>query len=100
MRFEYTITIASVNKKSSEETPTRLHRTRPAEKIIMLIFWDKSDILLTEYLPDGTTISTSCYASIIERLRCGIVEKYGGKVLLLLHGNTHVKIIGQKSTGT
>ena len=46
------ITIPSVNKKPGEETPIRLRRTRPAEKIMMIIFSDKYDILL-----DGTTIS-------------------------------------------
>ena len=41
-------------KKSDEETETRFRRTRSAEKII---FWDKSDILLREYLSDGNMIN-------------------------------------------
>ena len=32
---------AKIWKKPGEETATRLRRTRPTEKIIMLIFWDK-----------------------------------------------------------
>ena len=55
---------------------------------MMIIFWDKDGILLTEYLPRGTTINGPCYASIIERLSSVIVEKRRGKVsheaLLLL----------------
>ena len=47
-------------KKPSEETPTRLRRTRPAENIMMVIFWDKYGILPSEYLPGGTTISSLC----------------------------------------
>ena len=59
----------------------------------MVIFWDKWGILLTEYLPDGTTISGPYYASIIKRLHCTIVEKRRGKVsdgVLLLHDNASV----------
>ena len=66
------------HRLSQQETATRLRRTRPAEKIIMVIFWDKSGFLLSEYLPDGTMISGFYYVSIIERSRCAIVEKRGG----------------------
>ena len=54
----------------------------------MMIFWDKYGVLLTEYLPRGSTINGPCYASIIERLRSVIVEKGCGKVshrVMLLH---------------
>ena len=55
----------------------------------MIIFWDKDGVLLTEYLPRGTTINGPCYASIIERLRSVIVEKGHSKVShgVLLHDN-------------
>ena len=59
----------------------------------MVIFWDKYTILLTEYLPGETTISSPYCASISERLRCVIVEKRCGKVsheVLLLHDNAPV----------
>ena len=72
MRPDYTITIPSVNKKPGEETSTRLRRTRPTEKIMSVVFWNKYRILLTEYLSRGTTIRGSYYASIIERLRCAL----------------------------
>ena len=84
---------AKIWKKPGEETPIRLRRARPAEKIIMVIFWDKYGILLTEYLPRGTTIGCSDYALIIERLHCAILEKRRGKVshgVLLLHDNAPV----------
>ena len=60
---------------------------------MMIIFWDKDDILLTEYLPRGTTISGPCCAPIIERLRSVIVGKGRGKVILgvvLLHDNAPI----------
>ena len=58
---------AKIWKKASEATPTRLHRARSAEKIMMIIFWDTYGILLSECLPGGTMISGPYYASIIER---------------------------------
>ena len=60
---------------------------------MMVIFWDKYGILLTEYLPGGTMISGSYYASILEQLHCAILEKRRGKVsrgVLLLHDNAPV----------
>ena len=57
---------------------------------MMIIFWDKDGVLLTEYLQRGTTINGPYCASIIERLRSIIVEKWRGKVIhgvLLLHDN-------------
>ena len=78
---------AKVWQKTGEGTTTRFRRTKPPEKII---FWNKSGILLSKYLPSGTTISGSYYASIIEWLYYTIVEKHGGKVVLLLHDNVPV----------
>ena len=60
---------------------------------MMIIFWDKDGVLLTEYLPRGTTINGPYYASIIERLRSVIVEKERSKVIrgvLLLHDNARI----------
>ena len=60
---------------------------------MMIIFWNKDSVLLTEYLPRGTTINGPCYALIIERLRFVIVEKGRGKVsrgVLLLHDNAPI----------
>ena len=46
---------------------------------MMIIFWDKDGVLLTEYLPRGATINGLSDASIVERLRSVIVEKGGSK---------------------
>ena len=85
---------AKVWKRLGEQTPTRLHQERSAGKIMMMIFWDKEGVLLTEYLPRGTMINDPYYASIIEQLRFVIVEKWRGKVsrgvLLLLHDNAPI----------
>ena len=60
---------------------------------MMIIFWDKDGVLLTEYLSRGTTINGPRYALIIERLRSVNVEKGHGKVshgVLLLHDNAPI----------
>ena len=60
---------------------------------MMIIFRDKNDVLLTEYLLRDTTTNGSYYASIIERLRSVIVEKRLGKVsdgVLLHHDNAPI----------
>ena len=63
---------------------------------MMIIFWDKDGVLLTEYLSRGTTINGPYYASTIERLHFVILEKQRDKVsraVLLLHDNTpHLQV--------
>ena len=57
---------------------------------MMTIFWNSEGILLTDYLPRGTTINGPYYASLLERLRSAIVEKRRGKLTqgaFLLHDN-------------
>ena len=84
---------AKMWKRLDEQTPTRLCQGRSAGKIMMIIFWDKDGVLLTEYLPRENTINGPCYASIIERLRSVIVEKGHGKVsygVLLRHDNVPI----------
>ena len=66
---------AKVWKRLGEQTPARLRQERSAGKIMMIIFWDKDDVLLTDYLPRGTTINGLRYASIIKRLHSVILEK-------------------------
>ena len=84
---------AKVWKRLGEQIPTRLSQERSAGKIMMIIFWDKDGVLLTEYLPRETTINDPCHASIIGRLRSVIVEKGRNKVshgVLLLHDNVSI----------
>ena len=83
---------AKIWKRSGEQTPTRLLQERSAGKVMMIIFWDKDGVLVTECLPRGTTINGSRYASFIERLRSVIVEKGRGKVSrgVLLHDNAYI----------
>ena len=84
---------AKIWKRLRKQTSTRLRQERSAGKIMMIIFWDKDGVLLTEYLSRGTTISGPYYASIIKGLHSVIVEKRRGKVsrgVLLLHDNAPI----------
>ena len=57
------------------------------------MFGINDGVLLTEYLSRGTTINGPSDASIIERLRSVIVEKWRGKVIrgvVLLHDNVPI----------
>ena len=84
---------AKVWKRPGEQAPTLLSQERSAGKIMMIIFWEEDNVLLTDYLPRGTTINGLCYASIIERLRSVIVEQGRGKVshgVLLLRDNATI----------
>ena len=48
---------AKLWKRPGEQTSTRLRQGRSTGKIMMIIFWDKDGVLLTEYLPRRTTIN-------------------------------------------
>ena len=81
---------AKVWKKPGEQTLTRPCQQRSAGNVMMIIFWGKDEIMLTDYLARGSTINGPYYASLIERLRSVILEKGHGKVsrgVLLLHDN-------------
>ena len=60
---------------------------------MMIISWDKDDVLLTEYLPGGTTINGPSDSSIIEGLRSVILEKRHDKIshgVLLVHDSAPI----------
>ena len=62
---------------------------------MMIIFWDKDGVLLTECLPRGTTINGPYYVSTIERLHSVVLEKRRSKVIrgvLLLHDNAPIRM--------
>ena len=55
---------AKIWMKPGEKTPTRPRVTLSAGEIIMNIFWNCEDVLLVDFLPRGTTINGSYYASL------------------------------------
>ena len=84
---------AKVLKMPGEPTSTHLPRQSSAGKIMMIIFWDQDEVLLTDYMPRGIAVNGPHYASVIERLRSVILKKRRGKSsreVLLLHGNVPI----------
>ena len=56
-------------------------------------FWDAERVLLIDYMPHKTTITSQYYADLLEKLREAIKSKRRGKLtkgVLLLHDNAPV----------
>jgi hypothetical protein len=49
-----------------------------AEKVMASVFWGAEDILFTDYLEKGKTITGECYCSLLTRLDENIREKRPG----------------------
>ena len=95
--FTTTILSASRKPKSGRDyvNKDQLDSTKKdqLEKWWWWFSWINDGVLLTEYLPRGTTINGLCYASMIERLYSVIVEKGRGEVsrgVVLLHDNAPI----------
>ena len=84
----------SMQWKHRDSPPPKKFRTRPsAGKIMATIFWDAKGILLIDYMPHKTTITSQYYADLLGRLRESIKSKRRGmltKGVLLLHDNAPV----------
>lgn len=64
-----------------------------AGKVMMTVFWDRSGVLLVDYLPHRQTITGEYYADLMTKLREAIKQKRRGKLTagpLLLHDNAPV----------
>jgi histone-lysine N-methyltransferase SETMAR len=84
---------SKVWKRPEEQRPSQPRRHQSASKIMLVMFWDRDGVLLTDYLVGGQTINGPYYASLIERLHDVISEKRRGKInneVLLLHDNAPV----------
>jgi len=61
---------------------------KSAGKFLTSIFWDQDGILLIDYLPEGQTINTEYYSSLLVQLKDILKEKCHGKFtkgVLFLH---------------
>lgn len=61
-------------KKSGEEKPIQCRQKRSVGKVMLVIFWDQHDVLLTDYLTRGNTVDGRYYATLIERLHTAILQ--------------------------
>jgi hypothetical protein len=72
---------ASPAKKKFKVTPS-------SRKVMLTVFCDHEDILLTVFLPQGQTVNTDSYCNILRKLRKAIQQERPGLVIkgmLLFH---------------
>lgn len=66
-------------------------RTQPsAGKVMATIFWDTEGVILIDYMPQGSTITGTYYANVLNQLHDALKQKRRGKLsrgVLLLHDN-------------
>jgi len=68
----------------------KFKQTFSTRKIMCTVFWDRQDVLLVEFLPQGTTINSALYCETLKKLRRKIQNKRPGMLsanILLLHDN-------------
>ena len=77
-------------KRRHEPTPTKPKCQKSAGKRMVSIFWDREGILLTDWLPEKTTINSDYYIAELEELRAAIKREQRGKLsrkVVLQHDN-------------
>ena len=81
--------------------PPKIPSAKVRWKIIAVIFCDQDGILLIDYLPNGQTMNTEYYSSLLVQLKDILKEKRCGKftkMILFLHDNApaHQALATQK----
>jgi len=54
------------------------------------VFWDRKDVLLVDFLPQGSTINAGVYCDTLKKLRCAIQNKRRGMLsrgVVMIHDN-------------
>ena len=84
----------SMQWKHRDSPPPKKFRSQSsAGKVMATIFWDSRGILMIDYMPHKTTITSEYYADLLRKLRETIKCKRRGKLtkgVLLLHDNAPV----------
>jgi len=73
-----------------EPRPKKAKVANSAGKIMATVFWDSKGILLTRYMPKGTTINSETYCQILKDLRASLYRKRPGlkaETVFLIHDN-------------
>ena len=77
----------------AQPPPKKFHTQPSASKVMAMVFWDSTGIILIDYKPAGTSITGEYYANVIKQSRVAIKEKRRGKLatdVLLLHDHAPV----------
>jgi hypothetical protein len=70
--------------------PRKFKQTFSTRKIMATVFCDRNDVLLVEFMPQGTTINAESYCATLRRLRYAIQNRRRGLLssgMMLLHDN-------------
>jgi len=67
-------------RHSGSPRPKKFRVQKSAGKDLASIFWDQDSILLIDYLPNGQTINTEYYSSLLVQLKDILREKCCGNV--------------------
>jgi histone-lysine N-methyltransferase SETMAR len=76
----------------SPTKPRKFKHTLSTRKIMATVFWDWKDVLLVEFMPQGTTINAEAYCVTLRWLRHIIQNRWQGllsRQMMLLHDNVH-----------
>jgi len=65
-------------KHPSSPPPKKAKVQKSAGKVMLSVFWDCRGIILTDYLAEGTTITSKYYCALLNKLRDAVKEKRRG----------------------
>jgi len=77
-------------KHVGSPTPKKFKVIPSAGKVMATVFWDSQGVIMTNYLPRGSTVTGTYYANELCELREALKSKRRGKLrrgVLLLHDN-------------
>ncbi|GFV88195.1 histone-lysine N-methyltransferase SETMAR [Trichonephila clavipes] len=77
-------------RHTSSPVKVNAKQTLSKRKIRTTVFWDRRDVFLVNFMPQGTTINSGAYCTTLWKLRREFQNKRRGKLsrgVLLLHDN-------------
>jgi histone-lysine N-methyltransferase SETMAR len=104
--------VSCVNVKTKEQSkqwmhthspnkPRKFKQTLSARKLMATLFWDMKRVLLVDFLPQGTTITSEMYCETLKKLQRAIQNKRRGMLtssVVLLHDNARPHMAARTRT--
>ena len=78
--------------------PKKFKQTLSAGKVMATVFWDRKGVLLTEFMPKGTTINSDRYCETLTKLKRAIQNRRRGRLtkgIRLHHDNARPHVSRQ-----